>query len=283
MRIKRETTRATLLLVAAAVLWSLAGVFIKVIDWNPPAIAGVRSLLALPLLWAYVRRHGGVRWGWSHVAGGMAYCAVVIMFAMATRMTTAANAIMLQYTAPIYVALFSVWFLKEKVRTRDWVAIGAALFGMALFFFDKLTVSGFWGNVIALVSGVAFAGLTLIMRRQKDSTPIGSLLVGNILTGVVCLPFMFQAPPQAVGDWLLLVVLGVFQLGLSYLCFAVAISHVPAVRAITITTLEPILNPLWVFLFIGERPGTWALPGGAIVLGSVLVRAVMASREKPEP
>src|SRR5690349_22533762 len=151
---------APVLLVITALLWSLGGVLIKSIDWPPMAIAAGRSIAAIPVLLVCAR---GQRFTFSpaQVGGAIAYAATVALFVFATRMTTAANAIFLQYTAPIYVAIVGRWYLGERAHPIDWLAILLALLGIALFFFDRLTISGFWGNIIALASGAAFASVAL--------------------------------------------------------------------------------------------------------------------------
>jgi len=275
---KRSHLKAVGLLFAAAILWSFGGVLIKGILWNPMAIAGTRSLLTLPLLVGFVCWRGYAwRWSWSYLLGGMAYSAAVILFVVSNKLTTAANAIMLQYTAPIYVALLSAWILKERATRRDWITIIMAVAGIALFFFDRMSAGALLGNILALLAGLAFAVLTLTLRSQKDASPIGSIIVGNLLTGLICLPFMFQSAPPA-SSWILLVLLGVFQLGLSYLCFAVAMKRATAIEGITIPIIEPVLNPVWAFLILGERPGFWAIPGGMLVVAAVLFRSISSVR-----
>ena len=268
-----KKTQAIFLLVAAAVLWSLAGVLIKWVSMPALAVAGFRSAIALPVLLIFFGRRA-VNFSAAQLIGGIAYAATLTLFVSATKLTTAGNAILLQYTAPLYVALFSGWLLHERTRWFDWTAIAAVLCGMSLFFLDQLSAGGLTGNILAVISGFAFASLIIAMRRQKDASPSGSAILGNILTVLICLPWMVQSPPGGT-DWIGLVLLGVFQIGLSYVCYAVAIRNVTAMEGILIPMLEPILNPLWVLLFMGERLGPWALLGGTMVILSVLFRGVM--------
>jgi drug/metabolite transporter (DMT)-like permease len=206
------------------------------------------------------------------MAGAGCYAANMILFVAATKLTTAANAIFLQYTAPVYVAIFGSYFLKEKVTGFEWLTIVAALFGMALFFFDRLTFASYWGNGLAILSGVAFAGMVIFMRKQKNEFPLGSIFFGNILAVIVCLPFMFGSVPDKVGC-LALVALGTVQLGLSYILYSIAIKRVTALEGIMLPMIEPVLNPIWVFLFLAEQPGRWAVPGGIVVIGAAAVCA----------
>jgi drug/metabolite transporter (DMT)-like permease len=212
------------------------------------------------------------------LGGAICYAGTVILFVIANKWTTAANAILLQYTAPIYVALLSAWFLKERITKSDLITIAAAIGGMALFFLDDLSKGGFWGNIVAILSGIAFAGTALFLRKQKDSSPLESVFIGNILTLLIGLPVMLQSSPAASG-WLGLILLGVFQLGFSYILYAEAIKHVTALEAILIPVIEPILNPIWVFLLLHETPGRWAIIGGIIVLLSVILRCLHALKQ----
>lgn len=271
----RDRYRAIIFTVGAALLWSLGGLLIKWVDWNPLAISGMRSAIAALLILAY-RRRLRFNWSFAQVGGAVAYAATVTLFVTANKMTSAANAILLQYTAPIYVAAFSAWFLGERVTGLDWLTIAASIGGMALFFMDNLTTGGFWGNILALLSAISFAGLALFCRKQKDGSPLESLFLGNILSVLIALPFMFQSMPSISG-WTGLILLGVFQLGFSYILYAEAMKHITALEGILIPVIEPVLNPIWVFLLLGERPGYWALIGGSVVLVSVTYRCVAAA------
>jgi drug/metabolite transporter (DMT)-like permease len=265
-------------LAVAAALWSLGGLLIKSVQWNPLAIAGARSLIALPLLFLASRKKQ-VDWSKTQIAGAVAYSLTVILFVSANKLTSAANAILLQYTSPVYVALLGHFLLGERVRAWDWIVIAVALGGMALFFMDKLSMQGIFGNIVAILSGAAFASLVVLLRKQKRGSPLGSVILGNAMTGIIGLPFMFH-PPIDAGSWSGLLALGVFQIGLSYLLYAAAIRHVTALEGILIPVIEPVLNPLWVFLFLGESPGRWALIGGSIVILTVLARSITSLRSR---
>ena len=263
-----------ILLLSAALCWSLGGVLIKSIDWPPMAIAGGRSAIAIPLMLLCIGRPR-FTFSLAQIGGAIGYALTVALFVFATRMTTAANAIFLQYTAPIYVALIGRWYLGERALRIDWLVIVVALGGIALFFMDRLTVSGFWGNIVALASGVAFASVAIFLRKEKGGSPATSIILGNVIVAAVSVPFMFGAPSLAGGDGWRLLLLGTVQLGLPYVLYAVAIKHVTALEATLIPLLEPVLNPLWVMLTLGERPGPWAILGAALVLGAVLVRGAL--------
>lgn len=270
--------RAVGQLVLAALFWSLGGLLIKAVDWPPLAVAGGRGLIAAFFL-AVCNR--GLRFTFSRdqVLAAVAYAACTISFVTATKLTTAANAILIQYTAPIWIALFGSWFLGEKATRIDWITIGLVLMGMGLFFGENLELSGATGNLVALFSGVAFAAMTMLLRRQKDGSPTESIILGNLIAFVVGLPFMLSAPLPSATGWAALLGLGVFQLGVSYWLYARAIKHVTALEAVLIPVVEPLLNPVWVFLARGEKPSGWALAGGAIVLVAVTGRALHAIRK----
>jgi len=270
-----ERYKAIGFVIVTAILWSSAGLLLKMISWNPMAIAGMRSAIATIVLLAFLRRPH-ITWSFAQIGGAIAYAVTVILFVLANKLTTAANAILLQYTSPMYVALFGAWFLGERATRLDWITVFMVMGGMVLFFLDDLTTGGFWGNVCAISSGVTFACFVLFMRKQKNDSPLESVFLGNILTALIGFPFMFQMVPNA-SSWVGLILAGVVQLGLSQVLYAAAIKHVAALEAILIAVIEPILNPLWVLLIIGEAPGPWALLGGFIVLASVTIRYVVTA------
>lgn len=264
--------RAILLLVVTAVLWSLGGILIKSVELNPLAIAGMRSAIAAVILLIALKKPK-LNFSGPQIGAAFAYVGTVVLFVTANKMTTAANAILIQYTAPIYVAIFGALILKEKTRLFDWIIVLVVIGGMALFFFDHLSANGVIGNIVAAFSGVSFAFFTIFMRMQKDGSPLESVFLGNILTALIGLPFMFKSIPTT-GDWKNLLLLGILQLGIPYILYSRAIKHVTALEAILIPVLEPILNPVWVFLMLGEAPSHIALLGGVIVIMAVTVRCV---------
>jgi drug/metabolite transporter (DMT)-like permease len=269
--------KALLFLVFTAVLWSLGGLLIKSIAWHPIAIAGVRSIFAAALMLVYYRRFD-FTWSLPQIGGAVAYAGTVILFVSATKMTTAANAIILQYTAPVYTAILGALFLKEKTTRSDWLTIAVVFCGMGLFFLDKLTVGNMIGNVLGILSGVSFSTMLIFLRHQREDNPFQSLILGNLLTALVCAPFIIGSTP-GLTNWGIALVLGVFQLGVSYILYAEAVKHVRALDAIMVPIIEPILNPVWVLIFLGEIPGPWALLGGIVVLGAVSGRYLFAGRQ----
>jgi len=270
----RERTKALLLLAVTATLWSLGGLLIKSVNANPLAIAGTRSAIAAVML-ILVLRKPKFTWSFAQVGAALAYAATTILFVTATKTTTAANAIFLQSTAPIYVALLSAWLLKERIKLLDWITVFIVMGGMVLFFLDNLSTTGILGNVIAATSGVSFAFFAIFMRMQKNGSPLESIFLGNLITAAIGLPFLSRSIPDTSG-WICLVILGVVQLGLPYILYSKAIKHVTALEAILIPVIEPLLNPVWVFLILGESPGPLAFIGGLIVLAAITGRCVLA-------
>lgn len=270
--------RAIALVFVAAILWSTSGLFIKIIDLNPFTIAGSRGAIAALAMLAVMNRNVRFTWSFPQLAGAACYSGAMITFVVATVMTTAANAILLQYTMPVFTALFGLWILKEKVSRFDWAVICIVVGGMALFFFDEITMDGVWGNVIAITSAVFFALLIIFLRMQKGGSPVETIILGNAITALICLPFIIQEPPGAVSA-LPLFYLGLFQLALPFFLYSAAIKYVSAIDAVLIQTIEPLLNPIWVFIIIREAPGSWAIVGGAVVLVTVTVRNVYAGRK----
>src|SRR6056297_1071508 len=281
---KRERTKAIIALVIAAVLWSTGGMLIKLIDWNPVAIAGTRSGISAILMFFYIllfrkdikpRRiltKGKFKW-----AGAIVYALTVIGFVVANKLTAAANVIFLQYTAPIWVALLSGWLLKERVSNFDWTIIMIVIAGMGLFFVGDIQKGHMLGNFLSVLTGLFLAGVLLMLKMQKNSTAIEMTFLGNLLTFVVSLPFIIGPIPDLqsiVG----LILLGVFQLGIAYILFSEAVLHVTALEAILIPVIEPLLSPIWVFLMIGEEPTFFAIVGGLIVLAAVIFRSVVTGR-----
>lgn len=274
-----ERRLAVFLMILTNLLWSMGGLLIKGVDWNPIAIAGARSAISALVIWLAFR---GQRLSWSkaQIGGAIAYVATVLLFVSATKLTTAANAILLQYTTPIYVALFGAWALNEKPTASDWATIGVIAGGMGLFFVDQVSAGGLLGNLLGLASGATLAAFLLCMRKQKDASPFGTVLLGNIFTAVIGLPFMVGSSP-GIDGWINIVLLGVFQLGLAYACYSVAIKHVTALETSLIGAIEPVLNPVWVFLVLGEQPGMWAMIGGCIILVAVTFRCVRSAMTQP--
>ena len=252
----------------------------KLVAWPPLAAAGGRGLISAIFLLAVGGRT--LRFTWSPLQLGTAfvYAGCTVLFAIANKLTTAANAILLQYTAPVWIALFGAWVLGERATRADWLTIAASFLGMALFLYDGLQLNNLTGILVALASGIFFAAMIMMLRKQKDRSPIESIILGNLLGFLISVPSMWSAGVPSGGSIGALLVLGIVQLGIPYLLYARAIPHVSALEAALLPVIEPILNPVWVMLFIGERPSRLSLVGGVIVVGAVTWRAVDSIRER---
>jgi drug/metabolite transporter (DMT)-like permease len=271
---------AVCLLVLCAVLWSTGGLLIKWIAWPALAVAGMRSGIAAVVLLLALREWRGP-WSWWHVSGALAGAASMLGFVVATKLTTAANAIFLVYTAPLYVALLSRRVLHEPLRKGDWLTLLLALLGLGCFCVEQLSREGWVGNLCALGSGLALAWLVVCLRKSAATSPLVILCLANILVAVVGVPFMFAAMPD-LGSWGVLLVAGVVQLGFSTVLYSKAIPHVRALEAVLIPVIEPVLNPVWVWLLVGEVPSGWALLGGAMVVGAVTAHGLALARHTPQ-
>ncbi|MBL7975803.1 MAG: DMT family transporter [Candidatus Kapabacteria bacterium] len=277
-----EHRTAILLLLITAVLWSLGGVLIKSVTWHPLAIAGGRSIVASAVIWLYfaviLKRAPQFKFSFNQIGGALCYMLTVTLYVTANKLTTNANAIVLQYTAPIYVALFGAWFLKERLRTIDILTTLVVLGGIALFFLDKLTNDSLLGIIVALLSGLTMGWMALFVRKQKDGSSLESLLLGNLLTACIGIPFMVtNTVPDSTG-LLYIAILGAVQIGVPYILYSIALKKATALEGVLMTMLEPILSPLWVLLALNELPGTMSFIGGAIVIIAVLIRGVLGVR-----
>src|SRR5215813_9564813 len=245
------TTRrhAVGLLVLCAVLWSTGGLLIKWLPGSAFAIAGVRSAIAAVVLLLAIREWPG-HWSWWLGSGALAGAASMLGFVVATTLTTAANAIFLVYTAPLYVALLSPWVLHEPIRRGDWLTLLLAVLGLGCFCFEQLTLEGWVGNLCALGSGLATAWLVVCLRKHSATSPLPLLVLANLLVAIAGIPFLEAARPDPV-SWGLLLLAGVGQLGIPLVLYGKAIPHVRAIEAVLIPVLEPVLNPVWVWLLVG--------------------------------
>ncbi len=289
--------RPRLELVAAAILFSTGGAAIKASALNAVQVAGFRSLVAAIFFLLAVP---AARRAWSMRATivGCFYGGSMITYVIANKLTTSANAIFLQDTAPFYVLLFSPLILGEIIRRRDLAVVACMLVGMSLFFYwgeapQDTAPNPLLGNVIAMIGGVAWAGTVIGLRllRQNSGTENAAapaLVIGNILTFAGCAAFAVPVERANVQDVAIIVFLGVFQVGCAYMLLTRAVAHVPALEAVLLLLIEPVINPLWSFLLHGEVPGTWALVGGAIILLATTFKSAVdargaAAKELPRP
>ncbi|WMJ23921.1 EamA family transporter [Paludicola sp. MB14-C6] len=271
--------KGILLVIVAALLWSTGGVLIKFIPLSSMAISSFRSLLGLIVIFIFYHKQKLII---SKTVIISAFCLAytLIGFVLANRFTTAASAVVLQYCSPICVAFYMFLLYKRKPKRNEVIALFGALVGIILFFFGKFSGSSLLGNVIALSAGFSFGGLFLINSRS-DCDSYSSLVFGQLLTFVIGIPFLFQEDYSVVtvGSIFAILALGIFQVGIAYICFSIGIKHISPLEGNIICMIEPVLNPIWVFLFIGETLSIYALFGTVIVISSIIFLNVSQARE----
>jgi DME family drug/metabolite transporter len=279
--------RHTLGLIAAAVLFSTGGAGIKSVHLDGPQVACLRAAVAsvaVALLLPEARR----RWSRATVLVGLAYSGGMSLFAIANKLTTAANTIYLQAAAPLYILILAPWLLKEPARRRDVALLGCLAVGLLLFFAGSeaplATASNpARGNALAVLSGVSIAlmmiGLRALARHGDGGAAAPAVLAGNVIAFALNLPAALPFPRLAPSDVFILAYLGVFQIGLAYALLARALRHLPALEASMLLLVEPALNPVWAWLIHGEVPSSHAIAGGVIILGAAATKSVLDSRE----
>jgi len=284
-----SASRARLQLLGAALLFSTGGAAIKAAAFTGWQIASLRSgfaALALLLIAPGARRWWNPRQPngqlWQTVLVGCCYAGCLTLFVLANRLTTAANTIFLQSTAPLYVLILAPWLLKEPVRRWDIGFMLAVGIGLTLFFVgaDQPVVTAphpTRGNLLAVISGFFWAltvcGLRWLVAVPGRGSPLAAVTSGNFTAFLVALPFALPLGAHSFSEWSVLIYLGVFQIAVAYLLVTSAISHIPALEASMILLIEPALNPLWAWLVQGEVPGIWAMIGGAIILGATTAKS----------
>lgn len=274
--------KVMMMMVACAMLWSIGGIFIKLISWSPLLIAGGRSLisgcvLAVYMLWKKVP----VVFNRYSFGAGIGLSFAAILFVMANKLTTAANAVVLQYSAPIFVLILSVIFLKKKIKRRDVTVVAVTTVGIVLFFLDQISPGNIIGNILAILAGL-FLALMFVMvgcGGDDDSTRMTGILIAHTLAAIIGIPIgLFQTSSFVPIELVWLLILGIFQLGLPYVLYAIASKSCPPLACSLIGMLEPLFNPVWVLLFTGEAPGPIALVGAIIMIGAISIWCIVDAK-----
>lgn len=275
--------------VAAVTLWSLGGLFIKMTSVSGYEVNFGRCLFAA-LTIAVLTKFKALKADKFTIFAALFYVGALSFFALANKKTTAANAIFLQYTAPIYILILAPFVLKEKFRFSDLITVIVCLAGMILFFVDTTpnaelsSESQFIGNILGLASGISFGGYILLLRHPKalHQNPASSVFYGNVFACLVMLPFIIPNPSVWSGnDIFAVVILGVFQIGLAYFLFTYGVSQgVRSLDASIIGFIEPLLNPIWVFIFLREKPSSLAILGGVIILAAILLHTIRNKKQQ---
>ncbi len=261
----------------AVFLWSTGGLFIKLTTLDAYQVTFFRSLFAAITV-IILTRKDGLKINAFGILASIIYALLLFLFVWATKKTTAANAIFLQYTAPIYILILGPSIIGEKFRWRDLTTVVIVLFGMSLFFVGKLEISDYQGNIAALCSGVLLGLYIMLLKHPKaeDLSPTITVIYGNLILVAMTASNGIPAIPSMVPlDWFAVIFLGVFQIGISYILFIKGVrGGTRPLDASLIGFIEPLLNPVWVFIFVGERPSQWALLGGAIIIASIAFHTV---------
>lgn len=268
---KRELDRGRLLILVAALLWSLAGVFIKLLDLHPLTIVFYRSLFA-SLVFLPFLKSSEFRFNAPIIVSVISYTAAITAFVSANKLTTAANAIVLQYTAPVLVYLFSRLVLGEKISTPNALALAVSVIGVGFISIDNAGEPEMPGVLLALLSGILFAVYMLNLQRLKEFNAIYLTWLNNVVCAVLVLPFVKGSLTLSTDQLLIVAIMGAVQLGLPYFLFSRGLQTIPLQEAALIALVEPVLNPLWVALTVGEIPSFATLVGGAMILAALAVR-----------
>ena len=272
-----EHQKGLLYVLTAALLWSTGGLFIKLISFTAMQLSFFRCSIAA-ITFALLFRKRILLLNKLSITNSFIYAIVLITFVIATKTTTAANAIFLQATAPIYVLIFEPILTKTKYERINVITVGICVLGMILFFVGKLEPGHLEGNLIALISGITFAAFFLGMKRNDQQYQQSSIFWGNIIVALVCIPFLSALEIITFSDLWMVTFLGVFQIAFAYAFFASGLKRVIAVEASIISMVEPVLNPVWVFIGYGETPTVTAIIGGLIILGAIIVRSLITGR-----
>lgn len=275
MKNSSEHTKGILAVFLTALLWSSGGLLIKLVTLSPMQISFFRCLIAA-IVFAILFRKKILKLNPLALLNSFNYAAVLILFVIATKTTTAANAIFLQSTAPIYVLIFEPILTKTKWEKINIVTIAVCFLGMILFFMGDLTPGDIKGNIAALLAGVAFAAFFLGMKKNDKQYGEASIFYGNIIVALICTPFITEVRELSFNNLWMLLFLGVFQIAFAYALFSYGIKKILAVEASIISMLEPVLNPVWVFIGYGEIPSVYAIIGGLIIISAITIRTIIA-------
>ena len=262
-----------LLMVITAMMWSLGGIFIKLISWSPFLIAGVRSAISGSIMAMYMAAtHTRFKLNTYSLLAGVGLGFSATLFTIANKLTTAANAIVLQYTAPIFILIISALFFKQKLAKQDVLVVCITMAGMVLFFLDQLSPGNMLGNIFGILAGVFLAQMFVMVGRggDDDSTRMSGILIAHMITLLIGLPLGIAMTDSVAGiEILYVIILGVFQLGIPYVLYGIASRDCSPLACSLIGMLEPLLNPVRVAIFIGEMPGPFALAGAVIIIATV--------------
>lgn len=274
--------RAILEMFLCALMWSFASLLIKLLPWHTMVISALRSLLAAMVLFVYMRIVKiPVRFSKKSILLGVVVACIFLLYLPAVKMTSSANAVALQYSAPIHVLILSAIFNRQHISRMDILAAILTVAGIALFFFDQLSGGSMPGNILALISGMFLAGMFFINGRLSEAERLNGLLLAQIISVVIGVPFLFTTSvPVSAQSVLYILLLGVVQLGLPYILYVRAGRYCSALHCSLIAVVEPLMSPVWILLVTGERPSLYALLGSLVVLATITLHSVWGERNK---
>ncbi len=272
----KETKTAMLEMVICSILWSIGGIFIKLIDWNPIAIAGARSFFsALTVLVYMTLTKQKIRFSKNVFLSMLFLSGLFFCFVGASKLTTSANAIVLQYSSPVFILIFSYFIFKEKFTKHDLISVVLVMAGIVIFFVDSIGKGRMLGNMIGVLAGIFMAALFIAVGKTENEEKMSGILMGHLLTALIGLPFLAKGDCIVTAQSVFyVVILGVIQLGIPYILMALASKNCPPLPSCLISTIEPLLNPVWVAVFYGEIPGLWAIVGGIIIIFAVTYQCI---------
>jgi drug/metabolite transporter (DMT)-like permease len=286
----RSSARVQILL--CALLFSTGGAAIKAAAFTSWQVTGLRSGIGAIVVWLLLpsaRKISKGTWGVTLLVA-VAYAATLTLFVLANKLTTAANTIFLQSTAPVYILLLSPWLLHEKIKRDDLAVLVAVAVGMALFFVGRQTTYAtapdpVAGNILAAASGITYALMLVGLRYLgiRGGQPAAAVALGNLVAFLTAIPFMLPLGTHGAGDWAIIAYLGIFQIGVAYALLTHAVPHVPALEMSLLLFVEPALNPVWAWMFHGEVPGPWALAGGLLIMGATTYRTLRVTPASASP
>ncbi|MBC8571153.1 DMT family transporter [Zongyangia hominis] len=271
--------QATILLVVCAAMWSFAGTWIKLVDFHPIIINSSRCVFAALTLFIYFKiKKDKIAVNKGTILGGLIMASVMTVTVAALSLTTAANAIILQYMSPVYVLIISAIFFHQKVRGKDVLVVIFSILGVTLFFIDKVAAGSLLGNVLGICGGILF-GISFLYNNRTKQNPLHIVFWGCVFSALIGIPFYFLYPPHitALGA-VAVVMMGSVHLGVPYILYGLAIQRCSALNASVATMIEPILTPIWVFLFVGEAPGKYALAGAILVMLVISLYSISNAR-----
>jgi len=274
-----EHRKGIIAIVIAALLWSTGGLFIKLISLDAYQLSFYRSVFSALTFVVLFRRKVFV-FNTAVLLNGLFYAGILILFVVATKLTTAANAIFLQYTAPIYVLIFEPLILKTKLKAINVISVIISFIGMTLFFVGEISPSHLEGNLVALLSGICFAAFLIGIRKSSEEFRVPSIFWGSIFIPLICFNSVFPEFNIDMTNFLMVAYLGIFQIGLAYAIFTYSIKRIEGIEAALIAMIEPVMNPIWVYLGYGEKPSPFAILGGLIILSTITIRTIITEKRR---